>query len=296
MVIADLSLRSEAHEVVQAYSDTKGSRNAQEGQAFFCRTDVSSWDDLSNAFKETKTRFGKVDIVCAGAGVFEPSWSNFWRPPGTDKSAIDSVSDSRFKSIDINLLHPIRLTQLAIIDHLQEMNSKKGTSELAPRKTIIHVSSVNGQVTPLWTPLYNVSKHGINGFVRSLAPLEKRLGIRVAAVAPGLVKTPLWSDSQDKNNPLSKDVNWVTSEEVADVMLSLVTKHQIHSHFREVEVEAQGAAVPIAGGSILEVSGDRIRDVKALLDPGPQGILPEDFNVSLMEEGVFQDLENMFRR
>jgi 3-hydroxybutyrate dehydrogenase len=41
---------------------------------------------------------------------------------------------------------------------------------------------------------YVASKHGISGFVRCLAPLESKLGIRVTAVAPGLTQTPLWTE------------------------------------------------------------------------------------------------------
>ncbi|KAJ9606668.1 hypothetical protein H2200_008676 [Cladophialophora chaetospira] len=293
VVLADLNLRPEAEELVQSY--TSGSENpgvGRKAQAMFYRTDVSSWTDLSKVFSATKKPYGGVDIVCAGAGVFEPSWSSFWKPPGTGESIVDSVAGGRFKSIDINLTHPIRLTQIAIMDHLRERKAKKTDATPTVRtKTIIHVSSVNGQATPLWSPLYNVSKHGINGFVRTLAPLEKNLGVRVAAIAPGLVKTPLWSETEEKTGPLSKNVVWVTAEEVAEVMLSIVEKNAINSRFRDVNAPSDSVVVPIAGGSILEISGDRVRAVEAFHDPGPQGISREDFDVSQMEEGVFKDLD-----
>lgn len=292
MVLADLSLRSEAHEVVQSYSNNSGNLTAtNKAQAVFQRTDVSSWVDLSEAFNVAKARFNAVDIVCAGAGVFEPPWSCFWRPPGIDESVVDSVAGGHFKSIDINLIHPIRLTQMVIMDHLSELKRHKGNNAVPVRsKTVIHVSSVNGQATPLWSPLYNVSKHGINGFVRSLAPLEKHLSIRVAAVAPGLVKTPLWSENNEKRGPLSKNLVWVTPEEVAEVMLSIVEKDAVHICFREVPSQPDDPLIPIAGGSILEISGDRVRAVEAFLDPGPQRISSQDFDVPAMEKSIFDDL------
>jgi 3-hydroxybutyrate dehydrogenase len=87
--------------------------------------------------------------------------------------------------LDINLIHPIRVTQLAIRHFLEQ--KKRGS--------IVHISSIAGQDASLPTPMYIASKWGISGFVRSLAPLERGLGIRVTAVAPGVVKTPLWVES-----------------------------------------------------------------------------------------------------
>jgi 3-hydroxybutyrate dehydrogenase len=111
------------------------------------------------------------------------SWSNFWYPPGSPKSK-DSVDANAYKLLDINLTHPIRTTQLAIAQFLEK--KKKGS--------ILHVSSIAGQVANPVTPLYIASKHGISGFVRSLGPLESRFGIRITAVAPGVIKTPLWTE------------------------------------------------------------------------------------------------------
>ncbi|OQV08752.1 hypothetical protein CLAIMM_12975 [Cladophialophora immunda] len=287
VVFADLSLRPEARELVSAH---QGPTTAQ---AIFQKTDVSSWKDLSHTYELTKDRFGRVDIVCPGAGVFEPPWSSFWRPPGTDPGVVDNVTTNGYKSLDINLTHPIRLTQLAIMDQLRELKATKGGGSRPPRRTVIHVSSVNGQVAPLWTPLYNTAKHALNGFVRTMTPLETRLGIRVAAVAPGLVKTPLWSTDADKSGPLSQEPAWVTAEEVAQVMLNMIEKNEVSALIRDDAGtdEAQGSLVRVAGGSILEVSGYQVRDVAAFFDPGPQGISSKDFDMEKMEDGVFRNLE-----
>ncbi|OAL32746.1 hypothetical protein AYO22_00220 [Fonsecaea multimorphosa] len=289
VVFADLSLRPEARELVSAH---QGRTTAQ---AIFQKTDVSSWKDLSDTYEMTKDRFGRVDIVCPGAGVFEPPWSSFWRPPGTDPGVVDNVTTNGYKSLDINLSHPIRLTQLAIMDQLQELKATKGEGSHPPRRTVIHVSSVNGQVAPLWTPLYNTAKHALNGFVRTMAPLEARLGIRVAAVAPGLVKTPLWTTDAEKRGPLSQDPAWVTAEEVAQVMLNMIEKDAVSTLSRDDDGtdETQRGLVRVAGGSILEVSGHQVRDVAAFFDPGPQGISSQDFDMDKMEDGVFRNLEKM---
>jgi 3-hydroxybutyrate dehydrogenase len=111
------------------------------------------------------------------------SWSSFWYPPGSPQSK-DRVDGNAYKLLDINLTHPIRTTQLAIAHFLEK--KKKGN--------ILHVSSIAGQLANPVSPLYIASKYGVSGFVRSLGPLESRFGIRVTAVAPGVIKTPLWTE------------------------------------------------------------------------------------------------------
>lgn len=84
--------------------------------------------------------------------------------------------------MDVNLIHPIRMTQLAIQYFVK--NKRQGS--------IVHISSIAGQASELTTPLYVASKHALNGFVRSLCTLESVFNIRVTAVAPGVIKTPIW--------------------------------------------------------------------------------------------------------
>lgn len=68
VVFADLSLRPEAEALVAKYSDA-----ASSPRAVFVKTDVTSWPALSNMFSTTLSEFGDVDIVCPGAGVYEPN-------------------------------------------------------------------------------------------------------------------------------------------------------------------------------------------------------------------------------
>jgi 3-hydroxybutyrate dehydrogenase len=170
-------------------------------------------------------------------------WSNFWNPPGTLPSK-DNSAESRYAIIDINITHPIRVTQMAISHFLSR--KKAGC--------IPHVTSVAGQCPFFPTPVYVASKHAINGFVRSLAPLESPPSplpkIRVNAVAPARILTPLWTDNPEKMRLVGKEPGWVTPETVAEVMLGLIEKEEW------------------VGGTIMEV-GKTVREVTALDDPGP---------------------------
>ncbi|KAL3493243.1 transmembrane amino acid transporter protein-domain-containing protein [Aspergillus germanicus] len=255
VLIADLGLRPEAQELVNKFSSGNP-------RAVFLRTDVTVWKQLEQMFVVAEKEFGEVDVVCPGAGVYEPHWSNFWRPPGTSASR-DAPDSDRYALIDINLTHPIRTTQLAISHFLRTGD------DATRRKAIVHISSIAGQNPALAAPIYVATKHAINGLVRSLAQLDAKCGIRVTAVAPGVIKTPLWTDHPEKLKMVddSKDV-WVTPDEVATVMLALVQQERVSRIIGDVEGKEGETVYPVSGGTVLEVS-KTVRSVSPYNDPGP---------------------------
>ncbi|CAD6442054.1 94cea6f4-2257-45a0-8b47-12b92927dc32 [Sclerotinia trifoliorum] len=270
VVIADLVLRPEAQELVSKYSTSSNG-----AKAVFQQTDVTEWSQLEKMFEVANEHFGGADIVCPGAGIFEPPFSNFWFPPNTPPS-VDKTSESRYKIFDINITHPIRTTQMAIEQFMKR--KKPGV--------VIHISSVAGQLPFFPNPMYVASKHAISGFVRSLAQLEFPTPdipkVRVSAVAPGLIKTPLWTEHPEKMLFLSKedpdDSYWVTPEFVAERMLELIESEKY------------------LGGTVLEV-GKGVRKVEAFNDPGPV----EEFKAvnyvprEIFEADVWASLERQHR-
>jgi 3-hydroxybutyrate dehydrogenase len=189
VLIADLSLRPEAQTLVSEHSQPAPNK----GVAVFHRTDVTKWADLTSAFRAALAAFQVVDIVVPGAGVFEPHWSNFWYPPGSEDST-DEVESNSYKSFDINAVHPIRLTQMAVQYFVREKRAG----------SVVLVSSVAGQLVGPVTPIYIASKHAINGFVWSLGILEEQVGVRVTAVAPGIIKvqkSPLLTSLAPSSSP-----------------------------------------------------------------------------------------------
>ncbi|KAF9696687.1 hypothetical protein EKO04_005734 [Ascochyta lentis] len=242
VLIADLSLRPEARQLLSRY-ETGTPR------AVFQKTNVTDWTELERMFTVATTTFGAIDIVCPGAGIYDPPWSNFWHPPGTSASR-DSIGSGRYATLDVNVTHPIRTTQLAIAAFL---DSHAPTGKRTPKRVLI-VSSIAGQNANLHTPIYVAAKHAMNGFVRSLAALDTRFGIRVNGVAPGVIKTPLWTEHPEKLQFISSGTDeWATPEEVAEAMLRCLVDDEL------------------PGGSILEVGKDQTRKVEALNDPGPSG-------------------------
>lgn len=185
-------------------------------------------------------------------------WTNFWRPPGTQASK-DSPAGGRYGLIDINLTHPIRVTQLAISHFLRNRDSQKS-------KHIVHISSIAGQNASFAAPVYSATKHGISGFVRSMAKLDELFGIRVTGVAPGVIKTPLWTDHPEKLKMIDGADTWVTADEVAEVMLALVQQDKVGEIIGDKS--GQGQQFEVKGGTILEVS-KTVRAVNPYNDPGP---------------------------
>lgn len=62
---------------------------------------------------------------------------------------------------------------------------------------------------------------------------------------------------------------WVTPEEVAQVMLALVQQNEVSEVIGDTK-RVQGKVIPVQGGTILEVSKS-VREVNAFNDPGPVG-------------------------
>lgn len=250
VVIADLGLRPEAQKLIDQYTN--------QPRAVFVKTDVVNWDQLTNMFDVAEKEFGGADIVCPGAGIFEPHWTNFWHPPGTERSKDDPHGTNgigHYACLDINITHPIRTSQLAISRWLNPTpTSKAGKSSPSNPKRIVHISSIAGQCPSFGVPMYIASKHAINGFIRSLAALEPAIGVRVNGVAPGVIRTPLWTEHAEKLVMVdeAQDV-WVEPEEVAEAMLRCVVEPEI------------------GGGYVMEVLKGATRHVDWRMDPGPQG-------------------------
>lgn len=213
-----------------------------------------------------------ISLTLSYIALPHQTWSSFWHPPGSPSSK-DDCQGSRYASLDINLSHPIRTTQLAIQHFLSGRSSSSSSTTLPgqqpPKLNVVHISSIAGQSTPMPAAIYNATKHAINGFVRSLALLDRSLGVRVTCVAPGVIKTPLWTDNPDKMRLLAAGDEWVTPEEVADTMGALVGEE-------ELEVQAVGGEkvekrIKVEGGLVVEISKGRRRVVLQYGDPGPEG-------------------------
>ncbi|KAF4978415.1 hypothetical protein FDECE_18223 [Fusarium decemcellulare] len=280
VVFCDLALRPEAESVIARF----------QSKALFHKTDVTSWKQLGDAFKTAEQHFGSVDIVCPGAGVFEPPSSNFWIPPGNPLSR-DQPQADRYMNLDINLVHPIRMAQMAVAHFLA---ADPPVSQENP-KSIIFTASIASESASLHFPLYHAAKHGVFGFIKSLASLERHLGIRAAGVLPGMVKTPIWTEAPEKMKMLNLQEGaadpWITPEDVAKVMLVLVEKNDT-----SLIVELGATQHKIEGGTCLEILPGSVRDVPLFNNAGPLidgGAKGASDQVANFEEDILKDLKKL---
>jgi NAD(P)-dependent dehydrogenase (short-subunit alcohol dehydrogenase family) len=129
--------------------------------------DVTKVNDVTRAIDECMGEFGKIDIVVNNAGV------EVAKP-------LDKFEDADWRElIDINLNGAIAVTRAAL-PYLS-----------APRGVIVNIASALGLGGCPGFTVYSASKAGLIGFTQSLAWELAPKGIRVVAVAPGLVHTPM---------------------------------------------------------------------------------------------------------
>lgn len=237
VLVADINLTSDCETYLQSHKEA----------AHYLKTDVTSWSDLSNMFTHANAVLGSIDLVCPNAGLFEMPSSNFWYPPGGEESK-DRMEEGRYKVLDVNITHPIRLTQMAIEYFMKE--GKEGH--------VLLVSSIAAQQPTFVKPMYSASKAAISSFTHSLAalatPPESIPRIIVNAVAPGMVRTPLWSGQDDMKGFLDSPMDWLEPEEIARAMMRIVTTDEY------------------SGGQVVEVTLNNIRLQEVLNDAGPPAL------------------------
>ncbi|TMK46196.1 MAG: SDR family oxidoreductase [Alphaproteobacteria bacterium] len=114
---------------------------------------------------------------------------------------LELSADEFRRQLDVNVVGPIIATQ-AFGPLLGADPLLKG-----PKGRIVMISSVAGKNGNPLTPAYSASKHAIEGLSESLRREMMLFGIDVIIVAPGAVKTPIWSKAEEvdfssyKNSP-----------------------------------------------------------------------------------------------
>ncbi len=198
--------------------ETVAAVTATGGTAGFVRVDVSRLQDLSTMFEATADRFGGLDILCNNAGVVcgEPLW------PATDPQALAT-------QVAVNLGAVILGTRLAV-DRLG----------LRGGGVVVNIASL-GALLPLEDePGYSATKAGVVMFTRACAALHRTHNIRVNAVLPALVDTPLLPKSGDG----STEAAWASQArqilpllspaDVAAAVVDIVGDDGLAGHYRVV--------------------------------------------------------------
>jgi NAD(P)-dependent dehydrogenase (short-subunit alcohol dehydrogenase family) len=140
---------------------------AKGGQAIATKVDIANEGDNERMVAETVAAFGGLDVAFLNAGFYGPGTSFF----GDDVNAFDRI-------IAINL----RGTFLGI---------RAAGKAIRPGGAIVVTGSTGGILGLGNNPAYSASKHGVIGLVRSAAEPLAEKGIRINAILPGGVNTPM---------------------------------------------------------------------------------------------------------
>lgn len=140
-----------------------------DAEAIFVRADVRLEDDVRNLVDTAVAKFGRVDIAVNNAGT-----------EGTLGPVTEQSVDSYAAVFDTNVLGVL----LSMKHELRVMQQQKSGS-------IVNISSVAGHVGFAGASVYVASKHAVEGLTKAAALENAALGIRVNAVAPGPIETPM---------------------------------------------------------------------------------------------------------
>jgi len=132
--------------------------------------DIRELATAQNVVAAAKERFGRIDTLINNAGLFVAK-------PFTQYTEVDYAA-----VLGVNLTGFFRITQLAIAE------MEKRHSGHVVQITTSLIEHANSHVPSV---LASLTKGGLSAATKSLAIEYSKLGIRVNAVAPGVIKTPM---------------------------------------------------------------------------------------------------------
>lgn len=139
--------------------------------------------ELKEVFDKIKEKFGHIDIIVNNAGI-------------SSKTKIDNYSEEEYDKISNLNIKSVFMTSKVAVPYLKQ---SKGV--------ILNTSSmvsIYGQPSGV---MYPASKYAVNGITKSLARELAPFGIRVNAVAPGIIETDMVKDlPKEVIEPLIKSI------------------------------------------------------------------------------------------
>jgi (+)-trans-carveol dehydrogenase len=229
-----LSTEADLDETIRQVQDT--GRRAVKAIA-----DVRSLEQMQQAVDAGLAELGKIDIVCANAGI--GTWAVVW----------EMTAEQWNEMVDINLTGVFNTVRAALPSMV----------ERGEGGCLVLTSSTAGLRAYQNTAHYTAAKHGVIGLMKVLTQECGPHGIRVNAVCPTTVRTPLViNDSTfklfapDKENPGEDDVReafeglnilpgvaWIEPSDVSDAVLFLCS---------DAAKYVTGVALPVDAGNTVK--------------------------------------------
>jgi len=160
-----------AHVVAVDIDDAAGEKAASETGGLYVHADVTSADDVSAAFRAAAETYGSVDVAFNNAGISPPD----------DDSILDTSLEAWRRVQEVNLTS----VYLCCKEALGYMRAQRRGAIVNTASFVAVLGSATSQIS------YTASKGGVLALSRELGVQFAREGIRVNALCPGPVNTPL---------------------------------------------------------------------------------------------------------
>ena len=219
VIIADLSAGTE---VVEAIRSAGGSAECHE-------LDVTCEDDVRTLVRDVVTRRGALNGAFNNAGIEGPT-----------AKIVDLSFEDWERVIQINLTGVFTCMKCEIEQMVEQDDGG----------SIVSTASIAGLVGLAGAPAYNAAKHGVIGLTKTCALEYASKNIRVNAVCPGFIDTPML-DRVTSASALIRDRligaipqrRVAQPEEIADVVAWLLSDRSSYMN---------GAALPVDGGWVAQ--------------------------------------------
>ncbi len=151
--------------------------NEAGGTAAWFAADVTRPEDVRALIDFTIKTFGRLDIACNNAGRL-----------GTPRNVADLPAEELDEVMNLDL----RGTFLCCREEINAMRKTGGGA-------IVNISSISGLHGDVGLSSYNMAKHAVLGLTRTAALEEIANNIRINAVCPGAIMTPLQEEFRKKD-------------------------------------------------------------------------------------------------
>jgi len=152
-------------------ADEPGRETADKVDGIYVHADVTDPDDVQSMYRESVERFGGLDVLFNNAGISPPD----------DDSILETELDAWQRVQDVNLKSVFLCCKYGI-PHLLE---RGGGSIINTASFVAVMGAAASQIS------YTASKGGVLALSRELGVQFARQGVRVNALCPGPVNTPL---------------------------------------------------------------------------------------------------------